>query len=263
MDTTRLPLFSLFSILAVGLIVGCQPTPVSPTATPVPASPTTTSKPAATATVRPLATATATFPPEIVATQPSDVAGVWRISYKGEGKTSPRTLRCVRTPRSCSRALVEGFIFEGIMRFADGKVTLDSDTCFDPSTGLEPCKMAFIIHSSMQEGRPGAHRIRSRSTKTSGVSAPISTVKRSCQRRRSRHAVRRHLRASPPRHLRGSIPVGLLSCHGMSPICTCDCGPRRIRTYPARASATKRIHTAENTRHLRGSIPVGLRFDLV
>jgi hypothetical protein len=162
MNTARLPLFSLFSILAAMLIVGCQPTPVSPTATPVPASPTATSKPAATATVRPLATATATFPPEIVATQPSDVAGVWRISYKGVSES----FRADLTLREDSTFLFENAnekspIFEGIMRFADGKVTLDSDACFDPLTGLEPCKMVFIIHSSMQDGQPVRIRFES------------------------------------------------------------------------------------------------------
>jgi hypothetical protein len=134
------------------LVLGCQPALTAATATPVPPS----------STAAPEPNATPTSSTEIVATKPSDVAGTWRFSFAGAGETFPALLILREDSTfTFSRADDPTPIFSGLLRFADGKVTFESDACFDTQTGYEPCQMAFIIHSEMENGKPLSLRFES------------------------------------------------------------------------------------------------------
>src|SRR5262245_39818444 len=115
--------FLLFVLLSVWLSA-CAPasTPIPPTFT-ASSTPTPTPKPVATQTVPPAPT-TDPFPPEIIATTPGDVAGVWRLRFKGAGEFFRANL-VLREDSTFSFDNVEmrGTVFDGILRFADGKVT--------------------------------------------------------------------------------------------------------------------------------------------
>ena len=151
----RLRLFGLLILPSI-LIGACQPVPISPTATIVPASsiPTLTPKPVATQTMPPSPT-TDPFPPEIVATKPSDVAGVWRLRFKHPHVTFKANLTLREDSTFSFEDVKEsGVIFDGNLRFADGKVTLESEHCPGPYAIQGPCKMTFIIYASMQNGKP-------------------------------------------------------------------------------------------------------------
>ena len=147
-------------LVAISLLVvsigACQPLPTSPTATTIPASstPTPTPKPVATQTVPPSPT-TDPFPPEIVATTPGDVAGVWRLRFKGAGEAFRANL-VLREDSTFSFDNVEmrGTVFDGNWRFADGKVTLESEHCPGPFAVGGPCQMTFRVYASMQDGKP-------------------------------------------------------------------------------------------------------------
>jgi hypothetical protein len=147
------PFMLCFTIVAMLAAVACQPAPAPATAAPLAASPTVTSEPTATPTVPPQPSPT--FPPEIVATKPTDIAGVWRIQYKGALAMIPGNLTLTEDSRFWFENADDGSRYSsGTLRFADGRVTFESETCYDFSKGVFPCKMPFVIYSSMQDGAP-------------------------------------------------------------------------------------------------------------
>jgi hypothetical protein len=158
MKTTRLLLLSVSILASLALLTGCQPASratISPTLLPTP-TPLSTAAPEPSTVPTVLSSPTSDpFPPEIVATKPADIAGTWRISYAGAGETfkANLTLRDDST-FSFARADDPSPIFEGVVRFVDGKVILESDKCFDVLIGTGPCSMTFTVYSSLQNGKP-------------------------------------------------------------------------------------------------------------
>jgi hypothetical protein len=142
----------LTSLLSTVLAAGCQSaatpesaSPVAPDSTQVAETRPTPSRPAP----------TPTFPPEVVASQAADIAGVWRLTYKGASATFPANL----TLREDSTFLIENAqdqasLSSGTLRFADGKVVLVSEAWFDVSVGTFASEMEFIIYASLVGGRP-------------------------------------------------------------------------------------------------------------
>jgi hypothetical protein len=120
--------------------------------------------PKPTATPAPLAEPPATVPPEIVATRPEDIAGVWLLkTFVGQGGL-------VRFPADLTFRQDGTFsfdekddpmhIFGGSLRFAEGKVTLDSEECYDEIRALfYHCTMTFTIYSVLQDGKPVSIRL--------------------------------------------------------------------------------------------------------
>jgi hypothetical protein len=175
-------LTTVFAFLACILLTGCGPgtttplaatDPMPPTSTPTTAPPApsetaTVSAPAEEPTVDP----TATFSPEIVATKPEDIAGVWLVkNFVGQGGM-------VRFPADLTFREDGTFsfdeiddpmhIFGGTLVFAEGKVTFDSENCYDEAKALfYHCTMTFTIFSTMQADKPV--RIRLEADRNTGV----------------------------------------------------------------------------------------------
>jgi len=176
----------LTAILVVAFVTGCGPGEATPRATldqapaetlaasgesPM-ATAATEAPPSATPTTAPTVEPTATFPPEVIATKPEDIAGVWFLkSFVGYGGL-------VRFPADLTFRQDGTFsfdeiddpmhIFGGSLRFADGKVTLDSEECYNEAKSLfYHCTVAFTIYSTSQNGRPV--RIRMLSAGDKGV----------------------------------------------------------------------------------------------
>jgi hypothetical protein len=136
------------------VLAGCQPAPVPDTAIAVEPSSTQVraTEPAPSAT-RPAPTPT--FPPEVVASQPSDIAGVWRLQYRGAVATFPANLTLgADSTFSLVNADEGSTLISGIVRFAEGKTIFSSEACFDISIGTFACEMHLIIYASLEDGRP-------------------------------------------------------------------------------------------------------------
>jgi hypothetical protein len=130
------------TMLLVALLVGCaSPAPPAPLAQPTP-----------------------TVPPEIVATRPEDIAGVWLLKlFVGQGgmvKFPARLTFRQDGTFSFDEKDQPMHIFAGGLRFADGQVTMDSDECYDEIKGLfYHCTMTFTISSVLQDGKPVSIRM--------------------------------------------------------------------------------------------------------
>ncbi len=176
----------LAAILAVSFVAGCGPGQATETAsreqTPAETSAVSGESPmaeaatqppiSATLTTEPTVEPTATFPPEVIATKPEDIAGVWLL------KTFVGQAGMVRFPAALTFRLDGTFsfdetddpmhIFGGSLRFVDGKVTLDSEECYDEVKALfYHCTITFTIYSTLQDGKPV--RIRMVSAGDKGV----------------------------------------------------------------------------------------------
>lgn len=172
----------LLSLFVVGCSPGAAPAPAaqyqlpSETIAPRAASPTTTlgnkRLPSGTLTATPAPEPTATFLPEIVATKPEEIAGIWLVkNFVGQGGR-------VRVPAHLTFRQDGTFafdeiddpmhIFGGTLGFTDGQVTLDSEECYDEAQALfYHCTMTFTIFSTLQAGKPV--RIRLVSDRNTGV----------------------------------------------------------------------------------------------
>jgi hypothetical protein len=101
---------------------------------------------------------TPTFAPEFAAEKPEDIAGVWLIKWVGLGSNvrfdAALTFRADSTFSMDDKT--DGMhIFGGQLVFADGKVTLDSDECYDEVKGqFFHCTMTFTIFSTFQDDKP-------------------------------------------------------------------------------------------------------------
>jgi hypothetical protein len=145
---------ALIAPLLYTALAGCQPAPAPDSAIVVEPS----STQALAAELAPTATRpapTPTLPPEVVASQPSDIAGVWRIQYRGAVATFPANLTLGADSTFLLENAAEGSpLISGTVRFADGKVIFASGACFDISVGTFPCEMHLIIHAALDGGRP-------------------------------------------------------------------------------------------------------------
>jgi hypothetical protein len=120
--------------------------------------------PRPTATPVPLAEPPATVLPEIVATRPEDIAGVWLLKqWRGYGGlvTFPARLTFRQDGTFSFDEKDEPLhIFGGSLRFAEGKVTLDSEGCYDEVKGLfYHCTITFTIYTVLQDGKPVSIRL--------------------------------------------------------------------------------------------------------
>jgi hypothetical protein len=174
------------AILVVSLAAGCGPSEATPPASqsqvPVQVvatsekSPTTPAAtegpPSATPSTAPAVEPSATFPPEVIATKPGDIAGVWLL------KTFVGQAGMVRFPAALTFRQDGTFsfdetddpmhIFGGKVIFTDGKVTLDSEECYNEVEAVfYPCTITFTIYSTLQDGKPV--RIRMVSAGDKGV----------------------------------------------------------------------------------------------
>jgi hypothetical protein len=196
MGTThkKLPVAAVFvAIFAASFVAGCHTSAPSTAAPldglPAQASPSTaippthaavTETPVSTATLIPATpkatsttfTPTATYPPEIVATRPEDIVGVWRVkTFVGQGGQVkfPANLT-FRGDGSASFDETDDpiHIFGGIVHFADGTATIESDECYNEVKAVfYHCTMTFVIYSTIVDGKPV--RIRLVSTGDKGV----------------------------------------------------------------------------------------------
>jgi hypothetical protein len=172
-------LFSLF-------IAGCGPraapalatqNELPPTTNPpstalLPTSPATEMPPSLVVATTPPSEPTATYSPEIVATKPEEIAGIWLVkNFVGQGGM-------VRFPADLTFRQDGTFsfdeiddpmhIFGGTLAFVGGQVTLDSEECYDEAKALfYHCTMTFTIFSTLQAGKPV--RIRLESDRDTGV----------------------------------------------------------------------------------------------
>jgi hypothetical protein len=144
---------------------GCQPSAAPSPPTPAPAAAAAAASaspteplPTATITSSPAAEPSATFAPEIVATKPEHIAGEWLIKWVGLG--SLVRFDAVLTFRPDSTFSLDDktdgmHIFGGTLQFADGKVTLDSNSCYDEvKAQFFHCTMTFTIYATLQQGKP-------------------------------------------------------------------------------------------------------------
>jgi hypothetical protein len=133
------------TMLLVAVLVAC-------------ASPPSTAPPASLAEPAP------TVAPEIVATRPEDIAGVWLLKqWRGYGGLvifpARLTFRQDGT-FSFDEKDEPMHIFGGSLRFADGQVTMDSDECYDEIKALfYHCTMTFAVYSVLQDGKPVSIRM--------------------------------------------------------------------------------------------------------
>lgn len=166
-------------IILLFLLAGCQsapsPTPVPSPTLPAPPTFAPPSKPASTATqtTTPLPEPTPTYPPEIVATAPGQIAGVWHLkNFRGQGGLvnvpADLTFRQDATFSFDFKGDDPMHIFDGKLQFADGLVTLDSEGCYNEATGVfSHCTMDFTIFTTLVAGKPV--RIRLMSDQNTGV----------------------------------------------------------------------------------------------
>jgi len=120
--------------------------------------------PKPTATPAPLAEPAATAPVEIVATRPEDIAGVWLLKqWVGTGGFArfPADLTFRQDGTfSFDEKDDPMHIFGGSLRFAEGRVTLDSEECYDEVKALfYHCTMTFTIYSVLQAGKAVSIRL--------------------------------------------------------------------------------------------------------
>jgi hypothetical protein len=120
--------------------------------------------PRPTATPAPLAEPAATVPAEIVATRPEDIAGVWLLkAFVGQGgmvKFPARLTFRQDGTFSFDEKDEPMHIFGGSLRFAEGKVTLDSEECYNEAKALfYHCTIAFTIYAVLQDGKPVSIRL--------------------------------------------------------------------------------------------------------
>jgi hypothetical protein len=116
--------------------------------------------PTATATPPP----TPTTEPGVLATRPEDIAGVWLLKqFVGQGgmvKFPARLTFRQDGTFSFDEKDEPMHIFGGSLRFADGKVTLDSEECYDEVKALfYHCTITFAIYSVLQDGKPASIRL--------------------------------------------------------------------------------------------------------
>lgn len=190
----KLPVAAVFSaVFAASLVAGCH-TPAPPTATALvglpaqasrstaipPAFAAVTGTPPSTPTLIPAiptetivpATPTATYPPEIVAARPEDIMGVWRVkTFVGQGGQVkfPANLT-FRGDGTVSFDETDDpiHIFGGVVHFAGGNATIESDECYNEVKAVfYHCTMTFVIYSTIEDGKPV--RIRLVSTGDKGV----------------------------------------------------------------------------------------------
>jgi len=147
------------AILASLVAAGCQPaaTPAPPTATlAIPTAIAATEPPPS--STAPPAEPSPTFAPEIVATKPEDIAGVWFLKWVSLGTTVRFDATLAFRPDSTFSLDDKNdgmHIFDGRLEFKDGKVTLDSDECYDEvKMQFFHCAMTFAIYSTLQDGIP-------------------------------------------------------------------------------------------------------------
>jgi hypothetical protein len=93
----------------------------------------------------------------MVATRPEHIAGVWYRNWSAYGGTLRFDVDL--TFRADSTFSMDGkdgmHIFAGRLLFDDGKVTMDSDECYDEVKGLfYHCSMTFTVYSTLRDGRP-------------------------------------------------------------------------------------------------------------
>ena len=113
-----------------------------------------------------LAEPTPTGPPEIVATRPEDIAGVWLLKqFVGQGGLVKFPAHLTfRQDGTFSFDEIDDpmHIFGGSLRFADGKVTLDSEDCYDEVKALfYHCTITFTVYTVLQDGKPVSIRLES------------------------------------------------------------------------------------------------------
>jgi hypothetical protein len=107
-----------------------------------------------------------TIPAEIVATRPEDIAGVWLLrTFVGQGglvKFPARLTFRQDGTFSFDEKDEPMHIFGGSLRFAEGKVTLDSEECYNEAKALfYHCTMTFTIYFVLQDGKPVSIRMMS------------------------------------------------------------------------------------------------------
>ena len=124
------------------------------------------------ATPAPFAEPPTTVPVEIVATGTEDIAGVWLLKlWVGQGgmvKFPARLTFRQDGTFSFDEKDEPMHIFGGSLRFADGKVTLDSEECYNEVKALfYHCTITFTIYSVLENGKPV--RIRLVSAGDTGV----------------------------------------------------------------------------------------------
>jgi hypothetical protein len=127
--------------------------------------------PKSTATPAPLAEL-ATVPPEIVATRPEDIAGIWLLKlFVGQGgmvKFPARLTFRQDGTFSFDEKDEPMHIFGGSLRFAKGQVTMDSEECYNEAKAFfYHCTITFTIYSVLRDGKPVS--IRMVSTGDKGV----------------------------------------------------------------------------------------------
>ena len=128
--------------------------------------------PRPTATPVPLAEPAAAVLPEIVATRPEDTAGIRLLKlFVGQGgvvKFPARLTFRQDGTFSFDEKDEPMHVFGGSLLFADGKVTLDSEECYNEAKALfYHCTMTFTIYSVLEKGKPV--RIRLVSAGDTGV----------------------------------------------------------------------------------------------
>jgi len=148
-------------VLTALVAAGCQPATIQ--APPTPELTASTSIPAtAPPSLEPTSAVTAepspTFEPEIVATKPEDIAGVWFLKWRSTGSLARFDAHLTFT--SDATFSMDDFtngmhIFDGRLLFQDGKVSLDSDECYDEiKAAFFHCTMTFTIYATIQDGKP-------------------------------------------------------------------------------------------------------------
>jgi len=185
---TRRFVLGLVPLLALALLTSCALAPVSPPATqeqpasetpapsaasPIPTDPSPSTTPTEAQPVEP----TPTFTPEIVATMPEDIAGVWLIK-RFSNPLSNAVFAADLTFREDGSVSFDDIdsgmhIFSGILRFEDGKVIIDSEECWDVAKGVfYHCTIPFTIYSQSQSGIP----VRIRFEKAGGEGVFIDNI---------------------------------------------------------------------------------------
>jgi hypothetical protein len=166
-------------VLLLLAFAGCTPqmSIQTPTLTSIPLtttsiSPTVTNEPP-TITPAPSITPTATYPPEIVASKPEEIAGLWLVKhFVGQGGQvifpADLTFRQDGTFSFDEIGDDPMHIFGGTFSFTDGQVTLDSDECYNEAKALfYHCTITFTAFSTLLAGKPV--RLRLVSDQKTGV----------------------------------------------------------------------------------------------
>jgi hypothetical protein len=185
---TRRVVFAVVASIALVFVASCGPAtvsrpaaqdqPASETVAPIAPSPVPTElPPSAVPTEAPSVEPTPTYTPEIIATRPEDIAGVWLVK-RFSNPLSNAVFAADLTFREDGTVSFDDIdsgmhIFSAILRFEDGKVIIDSDECWDVAKGVfYHCEIPFIIYSQSQSGVP----VRIRFEKAGGKGVFIDNI---------------------------------------------------------------------------------------